>query len=132
MPGGGPAEAADAHASQRRGTLVTDMTPDTIADGLRAQLCARTYAILHAHAVEVLLASDDEIVAAMPLGWDRLDLVVEPSGAVALAALIAGRDGVGGLRIGVILSGGNVDLDRLPWQEPRFQRALPAMAGGIA
>ena len=66
----------------------------------------------------------------MRLVWDRLKLVVEPSGAVALAALIAGRDGVGGLRIGVILSGGNVDLDRLPWQEPRFRRELPPAAGG--
>ncbi|HQW63629.1 MAG TPA: pyridoxal-phosphate dependent enzyme [Pseudomonadota bacterium] len=130
--GGEPAQAADAHASLRRGALVTDIIPDTIADGLRAQLCARTYAILRAHAVEVLLAGEDGIVAAMRLVWDRLKLVVEPSGAVALAALIAGREGVAGLRIGVILSGGNVDLDRLPWQEPRFQRGLPPAAGGIA
>jgi threonine dehydratase len=130
--GGEPTQAADAHESLRRGILVTSMTPDTIADGLRAQLSARTYGILRAHAVEVLLASEDEIVYAMRLIWDRLKLVVEPSGAVALAALIAGHERVAGLRIGVILSGGNVDLDRLPWQEPRFRRALPPTAGGIA
>ena len=129
--GAEPAQAADAFESLRRGAVVTDMVPDTIADGLRAALAPRTFAILRAHGVQVLLAAEDGIVAAMRLAWDRLKLVVEPSGAVPLAALIGARDELAGLRIGVILSGGNVDLDRLPWQEPRFQRASPPAAGGI-
>jgi threonine dehydratase len=66
--------------------------------------------------VEILLASEAHIVAAMRLQWDRLKIVIEPSCAVPLAALLATRERWRGQRIGIIISGGNVDLDRLPWQ----------------
>ena len=75
----------------------------------------------------MLLAGEAEIVAAMRLLWDRLKLVVEPSGAVTLAALLRARDRFAGQRIGVILSGGNVDLDVLPWQDARHRDGLAAL-----
>jgi threonine dehydratase len=117
--GGEPTQAADAYESLRQGRRITDMTADTIADGLRANLGTVTYPILSALGVEVLLASEAEIVAAMRLVWDRLKLVVEPSGAVPLAAILAAKERLRGLAIGIIVSGGNVDLDTLPWQERR-------------
>jgi threonine dehydratase len=114
--GGEPAQASDAFESLRQGRRITDMTPDTICDGLRAHLGERAFAILSREQVEVLLASEADIVAAMRLSWDRLKVVIESSCAVPLAALLATRQRWAGRRIGVILSGGNVDLDHLPWQ----------------
>ena len=110
-----PAGAAEAYASLQAGRRVTDTVPDTIADGLRATLGEINFALLQAHEVEVLLAEDGEIVAAMRLIFERLKLVAEPSAAVALAALLRARHRFAGQRVGVILSGGNVDLERLPW-----------------
>ena len=113
--GAEPEQAADAFESLRQGRRITDMTPDTICDGLRAHLGTLTFGILSRHCDAMLLASEDEIVAAMRLLWDRLKQVIEPSGAVALAAILRHPDRFRGRRVGVILSGGNVDLDRLPW-----------------
>jgi threonine dehydratase len=114
--GAEPAQASDAFESLRQGRRITDMTPDTICDGLRAHLGERAFAILSRERVEILLAAEADIVDAMRCLWDRLKLVIEPSCAVPLAALLATRERWAGRRIGVILSGGNVDLDRLPWQ----------------
>ena len=113
--GAEPAQAADTHASLARGERITDMPVDTICDGLRANVGAFTFPILKRHVEAVLLAEEAEIVAAMRLLFEHLKLVVEPSAAVPLAALIAARDRVAGLDLGVILSGGNVDLDKLPF-----------------
>jgi len=110
-----PEGAAEAHASLERGERVTELQPDTIADGLRAVLGQINFDLLRQHDVRVLLASDAEIVAAMRLIWERLKLVVEPSSAVTLAAILRQRERFSGQRVGVILSGGNVDLDQLPW-----------------
>ena len=110
-----PDGAAEAHASLQRGERVTELKPETIADGLRAVLGAINFDLLRQHAVRIVLASDAEIVAAMRLIWERLKLVVEPSSAVTLAAILRQRETFAGRRVGVILSGGNVDLDRLPW-----------------
>jgi len=110
-----PEGAAEAHASLRAGARVTTLVPDTIADGLRAVLGEINFALLRGHAVQVLLASDAETIAAMRLIWERLKCVVEPSSAVALAAILRHRERFCGQRVGVILSGGNVDLDHLPW-----------------
>ncbi|GHA87968.1 pyridoxal-phosphate dependent enzyme [Cognatilysobacter bugurensis] len=112
--GAEPEQAADAHASLARGERVTDMTPDTICDGLRAQLGTLTFPILKAHCARIDLASEAEIVRAMRLIWERLKLVVEPSAAVPLAVILRERQRFAGRRVGVILSGGNVDLDALP------------------
>jgi threonine dehydratase len=113
--GAEPQQAADAYESLRQGRRITDMTPDTICDGLRAHLGTLTFAILSRHCDAMLLASEAEIIAAMRLLWERLKQVVEPSGAVALAAILRDPYRFRGRRVGVILSGGNVDLGSLPW-----------------
>ncbi|MCK9540071.1 pyridoxal-phosphate dependent enzyme [Dokdonella sp.] len=110
-----PAGAADAAASLARGKRVTDGIPDTLCDGLRGTLGAINFAILREHAIEVLTVDDVDTIAAMRLVFERLKLVVEPSAAIALAAVLAQRERLDGYRIGVLLSGGNVDLDALPW-----------------
>lgn len=108
-----PAEGADAEPSFRTGELVGGGQPHTIADGLRTSLSIRTLSIIRAHAENVVTVDEAAVVAAMRLLWERTKQVVEPSGAVALAALRAGL--VPGRRVGVVLTGGNVDLDHLPW-----------------
>jgi threonine dehydratase len=115
--GAEPAQASDAFESLRQDRRITDMVPDTICDGLRAHLGRIAFAVLRRERVEILLASEAQIVDAMRLSWDRLKIVIEPSCAVPLAALLASRARWQGRRIGVIVSGGNVDLDRLPWQQ---------------
>jgi threonine dehydratase len=110
-----PEGAADASESLRRGERVTDIVPDTVCDGLRAAIGPINFVLLREHAVQVLLVSDRETIAAMRLVWERLKIVVEPSSAVALAAILRHRERFAGLRVGVILTGGNVDLGHLPW-----------------
>jgi threonine dehydratase len=113
--GAEPAGAADTFESLRRGERVTDFIPDTICDGLRGSLGAPDFELLRTHRVEVLTVADDDTVAAMRLLWQRLKLLVEPSSAIALALVLGHRERFDGQRVGVILSGGNVDLDALPW-----------------
>ena len=115
-----PAGAAETAASLARGERVTEFTPDTVCDGLRGTLGAPNFALLGAHGVEVVTVPDAGTVAAMRLLWQRLKLVVEPSSAIALAAVLARRERFAGQRVGVVLSGGNVDLDALP---ALFERA---------
>lgn len=110
-----PAGAADALVSLQRGERVTDIVPDTICDGLRATVGTVNFALLREYAVRVLAVSDADTIAAMRLIFERLKIVVEPSAAVALAAILHQREQFAGLRVGVILTGGNVDLDRLAW-----------------
>lgn len=110
-----PAGAADTCQSLQRGARVTEMVPDTICDGLRATVGARNFELLSTHDVEVILVEDDDTVAAMRLLMQRTKQLVEPSSAIVLAAILATRERFEGLRVGVVLSGGNVDLDALPW-----------------
>ena len=110
-----PEGASEAHASLQRGARITDRVPETISDGLRATLGEINFSLLRQNDVRVLLASDEETIAAMRLIWERLKIVIEPSSAVPLAALLRNRDEFAGRRVGIILSGGNVDLDQLPW-----------------
>ena len=113
-----PQRADDAYRSLKTGTLQPLETSDTIADGLRASLAPRTFAILRQLVDGILLVSEEEIVSAMKLVWERLKVVIEPSSAVALAPLLR-NDGLeqvrggktGELRVGVIFSGGNVELN---------------------
>lgn len=111
--GAEPEGAADACASLRQGRRVVDMVPNTICDGLRAQLSERTFSILSRHCDGILLASDDEVRVAMRLLFERMKQVVEPSGAMALAALLRARARFAGKRVGIVLSGGNLDLAAL-------------------
>jgi threonine dehydratase len=112
-----PAGADDAARSLRSGERQQVTTPVTIADGLRAQLSERTFAILRQHVEDVIVVEESEIVSAMRLLWERTKWVVEPSAAVALAALR--QEGVrrvwAGRTVAVVLTGGNADLDALPW-----------------
>ena len=93
-----PEGAADASESLRRGERVTDIVPDTVCDGLRAAIGPINFALLREYAVQVLLVSDDETIAAMRLVWERLKIVVEPSSAVALAAILRHRERFAGQR----------------------------------
>ncbi|MEO5561022.1 MAG: pyridoxal-phosphate dependent enzyme [Dokdonella sp.] len=110
-----PEGAADAFDSLRRGERVTYIEPNTICDGLRGTIGPINFALLIEYAVAVLPIADRDTIAAMRLIWQRLKLVVEPSSAIALAAILGHRERFSGCRVGVILSGGNVDLDALPW-----------------
>lgn len=113
--GAEPAGAADTARSMAVGARQLDFTPDTICDGLRGTLGEPNFRVLQAHAVDVAVVEDADTIAAMRLIWQCLKLLVEPSSAIALAAILAQRERFAGQRVGVILSGGNVDLDALPW-----------------
>jgi threonine dehydratase len=114
--GAEPAGADDAARSFASGRLETMLHPATIADGLRGALSARTLRALRAHVAAIGTCSEVAIVAAMRMTWERMKIVIEPSSAVPLACMQEGTLQVAGKRVGVILTGGNVDLDRLPWQ----------------
>jgi threonine dehydratase len=114
--GAEPANADDAARSFRSGRIEPLAPTTTIADGLRTQLSARTLAAIRAHVDAIGTASEEAIVQAMRLSWEKLKIVVEASSAVPLAALLERTLDVAGARVGIVLSGGNVDLDELPWQ----------------
>ncbi len=109
-----PAGAAETFESLQRGERVTRFTPDTICDGLRGTLGEPNFVLLRAHGAQVLKVDDADTVAAMRLFWQRAKQIVEPSSAVALAAVLAHRHRFAGQRVGIVLSGGNVDPDALP------------------
>ncbi|HJT98616.1 MAG TPA: pyridoxal-phosphate dependent enzyme [Rhodanobacteraceae bacterium] len=108
-----PEGAADAYESLRRGERVRELSPDTICDGLRALIGEINFALLRKYDVTVLPVADAETLAAMRIVFERMKLVVEPSSAIALAAVLKHRERFAGRRVGVIVSGGNVDLDAL-------------------
>ncbi len=112
-----PAGADDAARSKAAGTLVPQTAPRTIADGLLTSLGDLTWPVLRDQVERVLTVTDEEIIAAMRLAWERAKLLIEPSSAVAVAAVLgeAFRELEGPQRVGVVLSGGNVNLDALPW-----------------
>lgn len=110
-----PAGASDAWSALASGTRPDPFKPETICDGLRALVGELNLDILRRHGVEILRVDDEATIAAMRLIWTRMKLIVEPSAAIVLAAVLAERERFRGQRIGLILSGGNVDLDALPW-----------------
>ena len=111
-----PAGADDAARSLRAGHIVPVEHPDTIADGLRATVGERPFAEIRRIVDEIITVPDAAIVRAMRQIWEVLKIVVEPSGAVPYAALLGAPEALRARRIGLILSGGNVDLDHLPWR----------------
>lgn len=115
--GAEPVGASDAARSKALGYFVPEPNPRTIAKGLAIGLGEVTWPLVRDLVDEVILVDEDSIVAAMRLIWERLKLVIEPSAAVAVAVALAPefRDHMGLERVGVVLSGGNVDLDDLPW-----------------
>jgi len=113
--GAEPAAVDDAARSLRDGVIYPPTNGVTIADGLRTFLGDMTFPIIRAHVREILTVSEQGVVDAMRLVWERMKLVIEPSAAVPVAALFEHGEAFRGRRVGVILSGGNVDLTRLPW-----------------
>jgi threonine dehydratase len=120
-----PAQADDAYRSIETGTLQSLDSSDTIADGLRAPLSPRTFAILREHVAAILRVTEQDIIAATRLIWERMKIIIEPSSAVAISPLLKTggvkalglnpRADGGKLKLGVIFSGGNVDLSSLPF-----------------
>jgi threonine dehydratase len=115
--GSEPQGADDAFRSLRAGRIIPMYNPQTIADGLRTSLGDLTFPIISKLVREIFTASEAGIVNAMRLIWERMKIIVEPSSAVPLAAILEHKESFSGKRIGVIVSGGNVDLDRLPWSD---------------
>ena len=110
-----PEQADDAARSFRAGHIIADDAPVTVADGLKVPLKELTWHFVSNHVTDILTASEQEIIDAMRLTWARMKIVMEPSSAVPLATILKNRDVFAGKRVGVIITGGNVDLDRLPW-----------------
>lgn len=110
-----PEQADDACRSFRAGYIIADDAPETVADGLKVPLKELTWHFVQNHVTDILTASEEEIVDAMKLIWKRLKIVMEPSSAVPLATILKNPEVFVGKRVGVIVTGGNVDLDKLPW-----------------
>ena len=110
-----PAAADDACRSLAAGKILPANYPNTVADGLRTSLGELTFAILQRHVAQIVTVREEAIIAAMRYVWERMKIIIEPSSAVPIAALLDNRLEVSGKRVGVILTGGNVDLERLPW-----------------
>ncbi|MEZ5755733.1 MAG: pyridoxal-phosphate dependent enzyme [Paracoccaceae bacterium] len=112
-----PVNADDAARSFRAGHIIADDAPDTVADGLKVPLKELTWHFVKHHATDVLTATEEEIVEAMKLHWKRMKIVIEASCSVPLAVILKNPERFRGKRVGVILTGGNVDLDKLPWMK---------------
>ncbi|MBA8910810.1 MULTISPECIES: beta-hydroxyaspartate dehydratase BhcB [Aminobacter] len=110
-----PEQADDAYRSFRAGHIIADDAPDTVADGLKVPLKELTWHFVRNYVTDIQTASEQEIVDAMKLIWKRLKIVMEPSSAVPLATVLKNPEVFAGKRVGIIITGGNVDLEKLPW-----------------
>ncbi|NNF25001.1 MAG: pyridoxal-phosphate dependent enzyme [Rhodobacteraceae bacterium] len=110
-----PEQADDAYRSFNAGHIIADDAPNTVADGLKVPLKELTWHFVSNHVTDILTASEEEIIAAMKLTWQRMKIVMEASCAVPLAVILKNKEKFAGKRVGVIITGGNVDLDTLPW-----------------
>jgi len=110
-----PKGADDAYRSYYGQTFIPSVNPLTIADGLLTSLGSLTFPIIQNNVDQIVTVSEKGIIAAMKLIWERMKIIVEPSSAVPLAAIMENKFDHQGKRIGIILSGGNVDLDKIPW-----------------
>ena len=110
-----PEQADDAMRSFKAGHIIADDAPETVADGLKVPLKDLAWHFVKAYVTDILTASEEDIVDAMKLIWKRMKIVMEPSSAVPLATILKNPDIFAGKRVGVVITGGNVDLDKLPW-----------------
>jgi len=115
--GAEPEMADDAYRSIQSGEILPSMNPNTIADGLLTSLGTLTFPIIQQRVEQIVTVSEQGIIDSMKFVWERAKIIVEPSAAVAVAVLWEKKIDLTGLRVGVILSGGNVDLEKLPWQK---------------
>lgn len=113
--GAEPEGAKDAYESFHSGELQPSVSPNTIADGLLTSLGEKTFEVIKEYVHDIQLANDEEIKAAMRLVWERMKIVIEPSSAVVLAIVLKNKSQFAGQRVGLIISGGNVDLGKLPF-----------------
>ncbi len=114
--GAEPTGADDARTSMKKGEITPQINPKTIADGLLTSLGDKTFPIIHETVKEILTVSEAGIIQAMRLIWEQMHIIIEPSSAVVLGALLEHPGTVSAEQIGLILSGGNANLDHLPWQ----------------
>ncbi len=112
---GEPLNVNDAYRSLEAGVILENETSDTVADGLRTHLGYINFPIIQKYVDKIICVEEDEIVSAMKLIWERMKIIIEPSCAVPLAAVIKEKESFKNLKVGVILSGGNVDLNNLPF-----------------
>jgi threonine dehydratase len=113
--GAEPSEADDAYRSLQKGEIVENNTIDTICDGLRAQIGTVTFPIIQRHVDDIMTVTESEIIEAMKMVWERMKIIAEPSSVITLGALLKNKNMFSGKKVGLILSGGNVDLEHLPW-----------------
>jgi len=111
-----PANVDDAAQSFRAGKRIVTEKRFTIADGLRTNVGEPNFPLIQQYVDDIVTASEEAIVAAMRSIWETLKVIIEPSAAVPYAAIVAGKIDIAGKRVGIILTGGNVDLDTLPWR----------------
>jgi threonine dehydratase len=119
-----PAAADDAYRSLEVGEIQPSIDPKTIADGLLTSLGDLTFAVISELTDRIVTVSEEAIVEVMRTVWERMKIIIEPSAAVPVAAILAGQLDPAGQRVGIILSGGNVDLDRLPWSTRPSQSSV--------
>jgi threonine dehydratase len=112
---GEPELANDAYLSVQTGEIQPAKPPKTIADGLRTSIGDKNFGIIKEYVDEIILVTEDEIVAAMRMMWERMKIVIEPSSAVPLAVVLKNKERFAGERVGIIVTGGNVDLAKLPF-----------------
>ncbi len=115
--GAEPKGADDAYKSMRDGVICPSVNPNTICDGLLAQLSEKTFSIIKNNVYKIITVEESSIIKAMRLIWERMKIIVEPSAAVALAVVLEHKRMFVRKRIGIVLTGGNVDLERLPWMQ---------------
>lgn len=113
--GAEPVEADDAYRSLKLGKIVPNETINTICDGLRAQIGTLTFPVIADLVDDIITVTEEEIIDSMRMIWERLKMIVEPSSSITLGAVLKNKDKFNGKKVGLIISGGNVDLDHLPW-----------------
>ncbi len=113
--GAEPSLADDAYQSLKTGVRQPQRPPVTVADGLRTALSDRTFNIIRRYVEDIFLVEDEEIISTMRMAWERMKLIIEPSSIAPLAAVLKNKQCFAGKKVGVIVTGGNVDLDQLPW-----------------
>ena len=113
--GAEPAEADDAYRSLKLGKIVPNETINTICDGLRAQIGGLTFPVISDLVDDIITVTEEEIIDSMRMIWERLKMIVEPSSSITLGAVLKNKDKFNDKKVGLIISGGNVDLDHLPW-----------------
>ena len=113
--GAEPEEADDAYRSLKLGKIVPNKTINTICDGLRAQIGTKTFPVIQSLVDDIIPVSEEDIINALRMIWERLKIIVEPSCSIALAMVINNTDLFKDQNVGLIMSGGNIDLKKLPW-----------------